>query len=996
MLSLMTLTLAASLCSGSCRDEELLAPRAVHPFQALLVTSDSLCARITVTVSGTSTVSSTWPSTASCTTNLVLIKGSTPKWAGSTRKLSLFVKLTNNSGGSLQLPIRLYLPATGVTVLTPAGTPASTVVALNPDSSEAGGGRVWFTGGTGTLSNKASTVLDTLLFTLASPASQVRLSFVATANTSGGSGNPPPLPNSTADVPDDSLHIVYAPGDTVAQYYRTIASVTFSDVATAQQISAVLTKYAAQVVGGATLDNTYIIQYADPGPTWAAVWTKLRQIEAEPGVLWATPFARYEPLQVEARFPSDGAGLQRADWLTGTGITSWALRAVRAPQAWGCETGAVVEARTRVGVMEWSVDQTNQDLSPSFTPPVYYSPVGRSGVHALAQDTLELTQHGTAVAGAMTAAGDNGFGVAGSTWRTDLRLYVMRPNNYYNSTSQIDALRVAMSKAADDGLRVLPLAIHIYGTPDTALAARRINSLVRLLKKFMDRSPNTLLVKSAGNDSLQGLTLTAAKALIRNPLLAAFQRLRDSTSAGRPAKKRILIVAGTYPTDTLWRGSTFVSGGGIDIAAPGDNVATLGLAAGGPPYQGEVLLMYGTSSSAPMVAGVAAQLIAMDPTLTPDSVKHYLMQGAAYDIEPNSGILTPKLHSVSGAPETIYQLDAYSSLQQLAWDSPTTPLCGTIMWWDQDSSGVRLLSVRKWDDPIPVLNGLVPPQFPNVSIAQGGRLVAISNLNLGAGPETWEYAKLNGQWTRTNVEAGVTFRTYLERDTADLYNSGGRAVLGKTYPSQTSVDFTSLIHPDSGGALWVQYAPDGLHAIAAGKRLSPCGGTKSFQQAWLVTLPAAGTASSQQLITRCGPKTVTATDAAWDPTGQRFVLTYATRTAGDSTVTGYYQAFRLNGNSASLDGSEVALSGRFPGARGGNAEGHTTDATGQMVIFEETLYESPNYYGAYSCVQVGRDATFFGVRFEYGYPSSNFFNQTECQNNVQTTRTRRGQVTLRH
>ncbi len=449
MLSLMIIRMAigVSLCTGGCRDEELMAPP-FHQQASSLVTSDSLCARVTVAVSGTSTVSTTFPSASSCTTHLVLIKGTNARWSSSTRKLSLFVKLTNRSGGTLQLPVRLYLPTIGTIVLTPAGTPASTVVAQNPDSSEVGGGRIWFIGGTGTLANNGSTVQDTVAFMVQSPTSQARLSFVATASSAGGGGGlpplptsvswpqtnlalaalpldtstkeyrnviglqfsatmtgaaynsllaryggvliggigggtpylyyiiqfpdpgptyaaldsllhrlvrepgvlelltlerpshmdlrgsyrnddgllatadtsgrggtPPPLPNSTTNVPDDSLHIVYVPGDTIAQYYRTIARVNFRDDATPAQISALLTKYHAQVVGGDTWTNTYIILYADPGPTWDDVKAKLQLLDAEPGVERATPFARYEgppqlDLEVAPTNPpgGDGAG----------------------------------------------------------------------------------------------------------------------------------------------------------------------------------------------------------------------------------------------------------------------------------------------------------------------------------------------------------------------------------------------------------------------------------------------------------------------------------------------------------------------------------------------------------------------------------------------------------------------------------------------------------------------------------------------------------------
>jgi hypothetical protein len=366
MLSLLTLfsALGAGLCTGSCTREDLLAPVAVQSPAALLVTSDSLCARVTVTDSGTSTISSTWPSTSSCTTKLVLIKGSTPKWAGSTRKLSLFIKLTNKSGRTLQLPVRLYLPATGVTVLTPSGTPSSTVVALNPDSSEAGGGRVWFTGGTGTLANNSPTVLDTLLFTLASPASQVRFSFVATANSAGGGSSWPIFTSTTPDL-DTTRTVVLPGGDYV--YYRTDVYLRFRNGVTDSQKAAAMTNAGATILG-ATKAGNYFVRFPDPGSTPVAFEAMLTAISQISVVSSVVPIRRSAPSLINyTRYPSDGAGQSRSDYLNPSSLT-WAARAVRLPAAWGCETGQYGGVQVPVALLEYRHDNLHPEFQGSAAP----------------------------------------------------------------------------------------------------------------------------------------------------------------------------------------------------------------------------------------------------------------------------------------------------------------------------------------------------------------------------------------------------------------------------------------------------------------------------------------------------------------------------------------------------------------------------------------------------------------------------------------------------
>jgi len=74
----------------------------------------------------------------------------------------------------------------------------------------------------------------------------------------------------------------------------------------------------------------------------------------------------------------------------------------------------------------------------------------------------------------------------------------------------------------------------------------------------------------------------------------------------------------------------------------------------------------GTWLSAPLVGGVAGLLLAMDSTLPADSVKDYILRGAR---EPKGwsapGVPIPAT-PVAGAPETVYQLDAYGALTLLA------------------------------------------------------------------------------------------------------------------------------------------------------------------------------------------------------------------------------------------------------------------------------------------------------------------------------------------
>ncbi len=74
-----------------------------------------------------------------------------------------------------------------------------------------------------------------------------------------------------------------------------------------------------------------------------------------------------------------------------------------------------------------------------------------------------------------------------------------------------------------------------------------------------------------------------------------------------------------------------------------------------------------------MVAGIAALLKSFDPTLTPESIKGLIVQGAAVGNRP-----------ILNHPGR-FVVNAYSSLK-LAGQKPGTPLCGNRIWLEGRSS----------------------------------------------------------------------------------------------------------------------------------------------------------------------------------------------------------------------------------------------------------------------------------------------------------------------
>jgi len=121
---------------------------------------------------------------------------------------------------------------------------------------------------------------------------------------------------------------------------------------------------------------------------------------------------------------------------------------------------------------------------------------------------------------------------------------------------------------------------------------------------------------------------------------------------------------------------------------------------------------------------------------------------------------------VSGAPDTIYQLDAYGALSLLARERPTTPICGFPVGLSPDYRDILLH--RDQVQPL----GLSLPEnawVGFVSVAQGGRRLALQRQEFD---ETLGFLTTvletdhHGSILRTVTD--VDRRWYLETDTADV------------------------------------------------------------------------------------------------------------------------------------------------------------------------------------------------------------------------------------
>ncbi len=244
----------------------------------------------------------------------------------------------------------------------------------------------------------------------------------------------------------------------------------------------------------------------------------------------------------------------------------WHLPKIGAPAAWDTTVGS---NSVIIAILDSGVDGTHPDLSSQL--------VAGWNLFDGNADTTDVIGHGTGVAGNAAAAGNNGLGVASPAWGCKIMPIRVADTNGYASTSMIAD---GVNYAADHGARVANVSFRVTGSPTLSAAAQYL------------QSRGGVVTVSAGN---------------------------DGAIDPSPDDPYLITVSATDANDAVASFSN--TGNSIDVSAPGVNIVTT-IRGGGYGYA------TGTSASAPLVAGVAALMISVNPSLTGAQVRDLIKQSA--------------------------------------------------------------------------------------------------------------------------------------------------------------------------------------------------------------------------------------------------------------------------------------------------------------------------------------------------------------------------------
>jgi len=337
--------------------------------------------------------------------------------------------------------------------------------------------------------------------------------------------------------------------------------------------------------------------FAQDGRLWADVHTQ------DANNIGVFPNDEYFPMQWHLHNTGQSGGTPGAD--------------INAPAAWEITTG---DPNIVVAVIDTGVDSNHPDLKNNLVPGYDFWENDNSPDTAT---SIWIDAHGTVIAGLIAAEGNNNLGVVGVAY--DSKIMPIRDggeswDGFITEADEATAFRWAATQGADV---VNFSTVLVQKLPILHSAVRDIT----LLGGIGREGKGCVVVFPAGN---------------------AGQPIQPQSTAAYP---EVIAVGATDHNDNLAYWSNY--GVGMDIVAPGGGgietddddlwtrmstdllwtTDTVGTAGFSQFNSDPNLLDYtdkagGTSMSCPIVVGVAALILSVEPNLTGEEVRHFLEQSA--------------------------------------------------------------------------------------------------------------------------------------------------------------------------------------------------------------------------------------------------------------------------------------------------------------------------------------------------------------------------------
>lgn len=309
----------------------------------------------------------------------------------------------------------------------------------------------------------------------------------------------------------------------------------------------------------------------------------------------------------------------------------YGMAKISAPLAWDISTGSTSSV---VAIIDTGIEYTHPDLVDNIATNALEIP--NNGVDDDANgyiddyygydfinndsNPIDDHYHGTHCAGTVGAKGNNSKGVTGVNWTVKLMPVKVLDASGSGTLASVVA---GMNYAVKRGVKIMSMSL---GT--TAYSSTLENAVINA------RNAGVLVVAAAGNSS--------QNTDIYPQYPSAFPQ------------DNVLAVAASNSTDVLAYFSNY-GATTVDLAAPGESILSTYIG-------GQYAYASGTSMATPHVAGMAALLLAVNPSLSYSSIKSILM-----------GTVDP-LPSMSGKLASGGRANLYKAVMQAKSGQTPTPL----------------------------------------------------------------------------------------------------------------------------------------------------------------------------------------------------------------------------------------------------------------------------------------------------------------------------------
>jgi hypothetical protein len=548
--------------------------------------------------------------------------------------------------------------------------------------------------------------------------------------------------------------------------------------------------------------NTYISKL----PWWATMSTVLSQMLNDERVNYAEP--DYLLTHQSTPLPDDvDLGSM---WHLGSGP------GVNVQEAWGEESGG--SDQVYVAVIDSGIDINHPDLAQNmwvntaeasgelgvdedlngFQDDVYgYDFVLGRGIDGSA---VSIGEHGTAVAGAIAAVGNNGQGAAGVAWQTKLISVRAFDDTSGSMANVIRALNYVTSLRTQAGLNIVATN-NSYSSPIYS----------RALEAAVNRGGNAgiLFIAAAGNE---GKDLDSQNSF--PGILNCQSPVRDFDC--------VVTVASIGPQGQLSSFSNFGKER-VDIAAPGEAILTTQVNSSYYPSSG-------TSFSAPLVAGAIALCVSSNPGISAAESKAALLatshksenlegrvaSGGSLDVSSFvRACKESKQEALSGNPTQFRATATYTDRVRLEWVDSSVGEFGYSIRYGQGPAGCTVANSKHLAHIGPGLRGF---EVENLEEAEFYCFSIVSTRDSASSQ-------------RLNSNLSITFTSNLPYISGKVFMSDGVAPVRNARVSWSATASAAVWgYTDSEGSYMLQASP-GVQGVLAVE------GPRSYRSTEVLTTP---------------------------------------------------------------------------------------------------------------------------------------------------------------